>query len=87
MKIVNVPVANAYDVLISYDILAEIGQRVIELLPKAKKIAIITDETVKALYLEQVKASLVAVDLEVVDHAVIPGEASKSSENYIQLQS
>ena len=87
MKIVNVPVANAYDVLISYDILAEIGQRVTDLLPQAKKIAIITDETVKALYLKQVKASLVAVDLEVVDHAVIPGEASKSSENYIKLQS
>jgi len=87
MITVDVVTEKPYDVVIGNDILSEIGEKLKQLLPKAKKIAIITDENVKALYLERVEKYLLEVGLEVFDYSIIPGEASKSSENYIKLQS
>lgn len=87
MVTVDVPVANPYEVIIGNGILSQLGKRLQQLLPKAKKIAIITDDNVKELYLDEVKKYTSEVGLETIDYSIIPGEASKSSDNYIKLQS
>ena len=87
MIIVDVPTEKPYEVLIGNGILNQIGTRLQQLLPKAKKVAIITDDNVKALYLADVKKYLSLIGLEVFDYSIPPGEASKSSDNYIKLQS
>ena len=86
MITINVPTAKPYDVLIGNGILKQIGKRLAQLLPKAKKVAIITDDNVKALYLDEVKKYISAAGLEVFDYSIHPGEASKNSDNYIKLQ-
>lgn len=86
MITVNVPVANPYDVIIGNGIITQIGTKLVQLLPKAKKVAIITDDNVGALYLANVKKYCLQVGVEVFDYAIRPGEASKSSINYIKLQ-
>jgi len=87
MITVDIPVAKPYDVVIGNGVLAQLGKMISQLQPKAKKIAIITDDNVKALYLDRVKEYIAEVGLEVVDYSIIPGEDSKNSDNYIKLQS
>ena len=87
MITIDVPVAKPYDVIIGSGVLSQTGERIKQLLPKTKKVAIITDDNVKSLYLEKLKKYVLKVGLEVVDYSILPGEASKSSENYIKLQS
>jgi len=86
MIIVDVPTALPYDVVIGNGILTETGKRIKQLLPKAKKVAIITDDNVRELYLDEVKKYISDVGLEMFDYSIRPGEASKSSDNYIKLQ-
>ena len=86
MIAINIRVAKPYDVIIGNGSLKLLGTKIQQLLPDAKKIAIITDEHVKALYLHEVQEHLVKTDLEIFDYAIIPGEASKNSDNYIKLQ-
>lgn len=87
MITVNVPVANPYDVMIGTGILSQIGKKIQQLLPKAKKVAIITDDHVKALYLTDVKRNVSEIGLEVFDYCINPGEASKNGANYLTIQS
>ena len=86
MITVDVPVTHPYDVVIGNGILAQIGKMIEQRLPKAKKIAIITDDNVKALYLDNMKKYISEVGLKVFDFAIPQGEASKNSDNYIKLQ-
>ena len=86
MITINIPVAKPYDVVIGNGILSEIGKKLKQHLPKAKKVAIITDDNVKALYLDAVKKYMLDVELEVLDYSIIPGETSKNADNYIKLQ-
>ncbi|MCL1991080.1 MAG: 3-dehydroquinate synthase [Defluviitaleaceae bacterium] len=86
MITIDVPVSKPYEVVIGTGILSQIGNRLQQLVPQAKKIAIITDDNVKTLYLAVVKQHLLTVGLEVVDLSIRPGEASKNSDTYIKLQ-
>ncbi len=74
-----------YDVLVGRGLLDSLGERLRALLPKAEKVAILTDDTVAALYLPTVQASLRAADYEPHDFSITPGEVSKSGENYLSL--
>ena len=76
--IVNVALGDrAYDIVIGRGVLATLGTRVAALKPGAKA-AIVTDETVGALYLAATKKSLADAGIESTDIVVPPGESSKS---------
>ncbi|MCL1949857.1 MAG: 3-dehydroquinate synthase [Turicibacter sp.] len=87
MITINVPVNKPYDVKIGTGILPAIGMKIRELLPQTQKVAIITDENVACHYLEAMNAYLREAGFEVLEYVIPPGEASKSSENYVKLQS
>ena len=88
MITIHVPVGQAYDVLVGERLISMnlVGQKILQAFPKAQKMAIITDETVKALYLEAV-IEHIGPHLTCFDYAVPSGEASKSGENYLKIQS
>jgi 3-dehydroquinate synthase len=69
--------ARSYDILIGPGLIAAAGARIAALMP-GRRLAIVTDETVAALHLPALKASLTAAGIESADIAVPPGEASKS---------
>lgn len=69
-----------YDILVGRGLLAEAGARIATL--KARAAAIVTDETVGALYAETLSASLKAHGCSTAIVALPPGEGSKS---YAQL--
>lgn len=75
---VTVPLgARAYDILVGRDLIAETGGHVARVC-KAKRIAVVTDETVAKLYLPAVEASLAHAGLKPVSITVADGEESKS---------
>jgi len=85
MLTVHVPVSNAYDVLIGNGIRSQLAGHIERLLPKSKKLAIITDDTVKGLYLSELKVAFPQKDI--FTYSIPPGEASKNSDNYVNLLS
>ena len=86
MITVNVALKQPYDVIIGSGVLHKIKDVIPQLMPKAKKIAIITDDNVKALYFDRVRNYIVNLGLEVVGYNVAPGEAAKNSDNYLKIQ-
>lgn len=68
--------ARAYDILVGRDLLPETGNHVARIC-RAKRIAVVTDETVAKLYLPAVEASLTRAGLKPVSIAVAAGEESK----------
>jgi len=84
---ITVPIntTNPYNVHIGYNILPTIGEHIKTLLPHTQKVAIITDETVAALYLKQTLASLAYADLTPHVCTLPPGESTKSGAQYLAL--
>lgn len=74
-----------YDILIAPGIRAEIGERVKALFPKAQNIAVVTDDTVGAIYLDSVSDTLRRAGFTMFAHSVPPGEGSKSGARYLEL--
>ena len=74
---------NSYDIRIAPRLLIDTGQQVENLLPKAEKIAIITDSNVEKLYLEPIVESLRKVNLHTCTFSIPPGESSKNTAQYI----
>ena len=72
----------SYDIVIGHDLLAEAGERIAAMAPKAR-VAIVTDETVAALHLEKARASLATAGLDCASIVVPAGEGSK---NFATLQ-
>ena len=68
---------HSYELTIGTNLLPQIGEWTRSLW-RPQKIAIVTDETVAQLYLEQVVTSLTSAGFEVVSYAIPPGEGSKS---------
>ena len=66
-----------YDILIERGLLAQAGERIRAVLPRASKLAVVTDTNVAPLYLEQVVNSLQGAGFQTAFCAVPAGESSK----------
>ena len=74
-----------YDILIQRGLLAQAGERVRTVLPKASKLAVVTDSQVGPLYSKTVLDSLEASGFEVRLFPVPAGEESKNPSQLAQL--
>ncbi|MBQ8696148.1 MAG: 3-dehydroquinate synthase, partial [Clostridia bacterium] len=84
MKTVHVNASNEYDVLIGSGLLAKCGELIGGVI-KSKKLCLVTDDTVDALYSDKVISSLEGVGFEVIKFVFPHGEASKSAQTYLSL--
>jgi len=64
-----------YDVRIGPGLLARAGAELAPLVPKGRRVAVLTDETVDALHLDALREGLGAIPMTA--HAMAPGEATK----------
>lgn len=79
MMKLNIPLpGRAYDILIGSGLLAQAGANCRAVLPKAAKLAVVTDSNVAPLYAQRVKDSLEAAGFTVGVMVVPAGEKSKS---------
>ncbi|MDR0511686.1 MAG: 3-dehydroquinate synthase, partial [Treponema sp.] len=74
-----------YDINVAAGLLSTIGAKAREVFPKAETIAVVTDETVKALYLNTVEQSLTQQGFRAICFTLPGGESSKNAEHYISL--
>lgn len=65
----------SYDVRIGPGLLARAGAELAPLVPKGRRVAVLTDRTVAALHLDALRAGL--GDIPMTAHAMAPGEATK----------
>ena len=68
-----------YDILIQRGVLAQAGERIRTVLPRAKKLAVVTDTTVGPLYADRLLDCLEAAGFETWLFTVPAGESSKSA--------
>jgi 3-dehydroquinate synthase len=85
MKTVRVDIREGYDIFIAAGLLEKTGEIVRGLSLRPQKIAVITDENVRALYLQAVVESLEQAGFSVLSHTIPAGEASKSAEKYLEI--
>ena len=85
MKAIRVNTARPYDILIGRGLLNEAGARCRAALPKAGKIALVTDSAVAPLYLKTVEDSLRGAGFQVFCQTVPSGEGSKNAQNLSAL--
>ena len=74
-----------YDILIERGLLAQAGGRIRAVLPKASKLAVVTDSNVEPLYGKTVLDSLTAAGFEARLFTVRAGEESKNASQLTQL--
>ncbi|MBD5085354.1 MAG: 3-dehydroquinate synthase [Clostridiales bacterium] len=74
-----------YDILIERGLLAQTGERIRAVLPRASKIAVVTDTNVGPLYYNRVKASLESAGFETALFTIPAGEKSKNAVQLAQL--
>ena len=74
-----------YDIFLASGLLRCLGGKIRALLPKAQSIAVVTDDNVKALYLQPLVECLNKEGFKTLSFAIPPGEASKSAEMYFAL--
>ena len=67
-----------YDILIGRGLLSQAGERVRAVLPKASKLAVVTDTNVHPLYYERVRAGLEAAGFECFGCVIPAMESSKN---------
>lgn len=84
MKTVHVNASKEYDVLIGKGLLSRAGELVRGVV-KSKKLCVVTDDTVDALYSEAVINSLESAGFEVIKFVFPHGEQSKSAQTYLNL--
>lgn len=85
MKTIHVGTDRPYDILIGGGLLDQAGPLCRAALPKAGKLAVITDSTVAPLYLTRVRASLEQSGFQVLCHTVPTGESSKNPQQLADL--
>ena len=78
MRIVEVKTGTPYQVRIRRGLIDRVGEELLALLGKTCKAAILTDETVNALYGDRVAASLQNSGFAVIRYAIVPGEEHKT---------
>ena len=74
-----------YDILIQRGLLSQAGERIRDLLPKARKLAVVTDTNVHPLYYDRVKAGLQSAGFQVGLCVIPAGEKSKDSAHLVEL--
>ncbi|MBD5098045.1 MAG: 3-dehydroquinate synthase [Clostridiales bacterium] len=74
-----------YDILIERGLLDQAGERIRAVLPRASKLAVVTDTNVHPLYYDQLKASLTAAGFECWGAVIPAGEESKNAAQLAQL--
>ena len=84
MKTIAVSASRHYEVLVAPGLLAEAGARIRPLCP-GKTCAIVTDDTVDALYGTTLEQSLRAADYQVVKYVFPHGEQSKNTATYVDI--
>ena len=70
--------AHAYNIVIAAGLLPSVGTQVAQLLPKARKAAIISDSNVAPLYADKLRESLEAAGFSVLTVVITAGEQSKN---------
>ncbi len=86
MERIEVNASRHYDILIENGLLPQVGDYCSTVL-RGKKVLLLTDETVAALYLDTVKLSLSDSGFEVSPLVVAVGETSKSTETFLRVVS
>ncbi len=83
---VSVPAraARSYDILIGQGLLRSVGKLMADI-ESPCRLLLLTDDTVEALYANEVTLSLTEVGYSVIRHVIPHGEASKSPSNLIAL--
>ncbi len=84
MKTININVSNPYNVEIGSGLLKNIGEYAKKVINPCK-IAVVTDDTVDALYSEDVCENLKENGFSVIKFVFPHGEKSKNSDTYIKL--
>ena len=74
-----------YDIMIEKGLLDRAGEHCRTVLPRANRLAVVTDSNVATLYLERVRRSLERAGFAVTDIVVPAGESSKSLEQLARL--
>lgn len=82
MKKVQVAVKPEYTVTIESGLFSRIGQELRTLCPKASKVAILTDDTVNALYGHKAQQLLEDAGFSVCRHAIPHGEENKNLQQF-----
>lgn len=84
MRTVQVTASNSYQVLIGNGLLDQIGP-LLRGVVVGTSVVVVTDDTVQALYADQVEQSLRFVGLQVYTFVIPHGEQSKCADSYIRL--
>ncbi len=85
MKTIHVKASKAYNVIIGEGLLSQAGDLCREALGGTCRLCIVTDDKVAPLYLDTTVSALEAAGFDVFYYVFPNGEASKSTENLIEL--
>lgn len=85
VKTLNVETSRPYPIKIGSGLLDQAGELCREALPRAKKLAVVTDSNVAPLYLDRVADSLKRVGFQVLSLTVPAGEGAKCAGQLVKL--
>lgn len=85
VKTLRVDTSRPYDIKIGFSLLDRVGELCRETLPRAQKLAVVTDSNVQPLYLERVTNSLKQAGFQVLSLTVPAGEGAKCAEQLVML--
>lgn len=85
VKTLRVDTSRPYDIKIGFGLLDRAGELCREALPRAQKLAVVTDSNVQPLYLERVANSLKQAGFQVLSLTVPAGEGAKCAEQLVML--
>lgn len=85
VKTLRVDTSRPYDIKIGFGLLDRAGELCREALPRAQKLAVVTDSNVQPLYLERVADSLKQAGFQVLSLTVPAGEGAKCAEQLVML--
>ena len=85
MKNIKIKASKEYEVLIGDGLIDHSGEYIKQVLPKAKKAAIISDDNVAPFYLERIQESLANQDIEICSFVLEAGEKSKNGEVFLKI--
>lgn len=85
VKTLRVDTSRPYDIKIGFGLLDRAGELCREALPRAQKLAVVTDSNVRPLYLGRVEDSLKRAGFQVLSLTVPAGEGAKCAEQLVML--
>lgn len=85
MKTIKVTASKSYDVLIGAGLLNDLGQQLLSVLRKPRKVAIISDSNVWPLYGKIAETALTKTGFSVVNFVFAAGENSKNADTYLNI--